>query len=248
MQRSGTFTKTVPTNDGPYLSFNPKITSKDDIGHQPDPDKIELMKSIDPPLSSTWVIWEQRKQSEDSKDYADAMKQTVSFSTVKEFWACWNHLPQPSMLLSGKKFIRDIDGQRHIIDSLAIFRKGVQPEWEDPENCKGAHFLVTLKPNLGGGLIDELWNNVVLGMVSDSIKPASMITGVRLVDKLAGAKPVLRIELWFNKFDQETMQGGQGDAYDLRGSFESCMRLKLDGQEKQVSWGRTDIKPHFATK
>mmetsp|Transcript_84769 Transcript_84769/g.245091 ORF Transcript_84769/g.245091 Transcript_84769/m.245091 type:complete len:252 (-) Transcript_84769:139-894(-) len=248
MSRSGTFTKSAPVDDGPYLSFNKNMTSEKDLGPEPDAETLEQMKQVDPELSATWVIWEQHKQSKDSsKDYAEAMKQIVSFSTAKEFWGCWSHLPQPSELLEGKKFVRETRGSRDIVDSIAIFRKGIQPEWEDPQNANGGHFQLTLKPGkVTGGLIDELWNNVVLGMVSDYIEPASMITGVRLVDKLdaKGNKAVLRIELWFNEMDDESKSGGQGKVYDLRGSFERCIRMGMDGRDKPVSWGNTDLRPH----
>lgn len=244
MSRSGTFSKSALVNDGPYLSFNKNVTADKELGPKPEVETLEHMKEVDPELSGTWVIWEQHKQS---KDYSDAMKQIVNFSTVKEFWGCWSHLPQPSELLEGKKFVRESGGSRNIVDSIAIFRKGIQPEWEDPQNANGGHFQLTLKPGkLSAGLIDELWNNVVLGMVSDSIEPASMITGARLVDKLdgKGLKAVLRIELWFNELDDESRSGGQGKVYDLRGSFERCIRMGIDGRDKPVTWGNTDMRPH----
>lgn len=229
------------------MSFNTKVTDTADLGEVESSEELERMKKTDPKLSCVWTVWEQHKQQPGGQKggYSDAMKQTISFGTVKEFWACWNHLPQPSELLDGKKFVREVNGVRSIIDSLAIFRKGVAPEWEDPQNANGGHFLITLKPQLGGGAIDELWNNTVLAIVSDAIQPASMITGVRLVDKLDNrGKPVLRIEVWFNEMDQETAAGGQGKVYDLRGSFEKCLRLGLDGKERPASWGRMDLKPH----
>lgn len=55
---------------------------------------------------------------------------------------------------------------------------------QDPQNANGGHFQLTLKPRLPAAIIDELWNNVILGMISDAIEPASMLTGARLVDKL----------------------------------------------------------------
>uniref|UniRef100_A0A6U6J7R8 Uncharacterized protein n=1 Tax=Zooxanthella nutricula TaxID=1333877 RepID=A0A6U6J7R8_9DINO len=242
----GLFSKEIPAEDGPYLSLNPSVTDRKELGPEPSADVYSKMKMADPKLSASWTIWEQHKQSKDRKgEYSDAMKQTVTFGTVKEFWACWNHIPQPSVLLNGKKFIRESDGHRTIIDSLAIFKKGVLPEWEDPENANGGHFQLTLKPQLPAGIIDELWNNIVLGMVADAIEPASMITGCRLVDKLDNKlKPILRIEVWFNEMDDDTLNGGQGKVYDLRGSFERCIRLGLDGRERKVCWGRTDLKPH----
>ena len=149
-------------------------------------------------------------------------------------------MPQPSELLDGKRITRDNailagfilflrrgqgGGSQTPIDAIMIFKDGVRPEWEDPLNASGGHFQahlsaqlhrpseVQLKPNVGGAQIDEYWNNIVLGMVGGTIDPYDMITGVRLVDKLSGAKALLdrrenrldqaagllRIELWFSR-------------------------------------------------
>merc|ERR1719277_1607864 len=95
------------------------------------------------------------------------------------------------------------EGVYNAVEALMIFRDGVRPEWEDEANASGGHFQFQLKPVLGGGQIDEYWNNLVLGMIGATIKPADMITGVRLVDKLSGARAsdVIRIEVWFTRID-----------------------------------------------
>lgn len=233
----------------PALSFNPKITPQESgvWGETPSAEAMEQMRKGDPPLLSTWTVWEQHVLSKaDKSQYADATKQSVSFSTVKDFWAIWNHLPQPSELLDGKRFVREGNGtSRTVVDSLMLFRKGVKPEWEDPQNARGGHFQIILPPRLGGALIDELWNSIVLGMVGGAIEPADMVTGVRLVDKLdQKLKPALRIELWFNDMDENDT----GSLYKLKGSFERCLRGNLDGSEKEVTWGYTEQKPHYTQK
>lgn len=230
-----------------YFSLNPKVTEPCRLGAQPDGEDLEKMMASDPKLEHRWVVWEQHKKADKKVDYSDAMRKSATFGTCKEFWSCWNHIPQPSELLDNKKFVRETnDGQKNIIDSLMIFREGVAPEWEDPQNANGGHFQLQLKPQTGAGIIDELWNNIVVGMVSGAIEPAGMLTGARLVDKLdARLKPVLRIELWFNEYDVES--AANGAVYDLRGSLERCMRIGLDGKDKPISWSRTEVKPHASS-
>ena len=41
-----------------------------------------------------------------------------------------------------------------------IFRENIRPEWEDKMNEKGGHFQFQLKANIGGGQVDEYWNNL----------------------------------------------------------------------------------------
>mmetsp|Transcript_123797 Transcript_123797/g.194181 ORF Transcript_123797/g.194181 Transcript_123797/m.194181 type:complete len:234 (-) Transcript_123797:115-816(-) len=225
-----------------YLSFNAKISPEMAEYQAPTEEELQQMKNKDPPLKFTWTIWEQI--SANKKDsYADATHQVASFGTVKEFWKYWNHLPQPSELLDGKKFVRETNGKMNIVDALMVFREGIKPEWEDPVNKTGGHFQFQLKPQLLGGPIDEYWNNIVLGMIGGTIEPAEMVTGVRLVDKLTakqGPKQgAVRIEVWFsNVEDNEKVE-------QLQKNLEKCMGTKLDGSvSSDKAWGKTDKKIH----
>eukprot|EP00493_Phyllostaurus_siculus_P018625 UN18919 len=83
-----------------------------------------------------------------------------------------------------------------------VFREGIKPEWEDPANASGGHFQFQLKDILGGGLIDEYWNNIVLGIVGGTIEPAEMITGARLVDKRQQRNSFVRVEVWFSSYEE----------------------------------------------
>mmetsp|Transcript_71247 Transcript_71247/g.189027 ORF Transcript_71247/g.189027 Transcript_71247/m.189027 type:complete len:240 (-) Transcript_71247:37-756(-) len=230
-----------------FLSFNSKISP--DIGsfQQPSASDLEEMKSKDPPLRYTWTIWEQVAQNpgeKQPKEYSDATHRVASFSTVKGFWKYWNHLPQPSELLDGKKFVREVDGSRSIVDALMVFREGIKPEWEDPVNASGGHFQFQLPASLGGGPVDEKWNNIVLGLVGGSIEPAEMITGVRLVDKivLKSRNPAVRIEVWFSNMDD-------ADKVDLlESNLQKCMAARLDGTCGQPDWGKIERKPHGSQK
>jgi translation initiation factor 4E len=236
-------------NDGltaegvPHLSFNPDITRTEDLPSQLTEDEIRELKNKDPKLLCTWTLWEQRVAAKTKNlDYSGQTKEITSFRTIKEFWACFNHIPQPSILFSGKRYARKERDGDTFVEALMIFKKGVRPEWEDPENAKGGHFQLQIKPNQSGSgaTVDELWNNIVLTMIAGMIEPADMITGIRLVDKLTAKKPCVRIELWFNE-----MEKGQGTrTFDLKDSFEKCMRTATDGTMRPVTWGYTEICEH----
>merc|ERR1719323_2536879 len=87
----------------PFLSFNPQITPDVEIPPQLGPEDLKQMEKNDPKLHYTWTLWEQHVPPKDKenrgKTYEDMTKQSISFSTVKDFWSCWSHLPQPSELL-----------------------------------------------------------------------------------------------------------------------------------------------------
>merc|ERR1719373_1022415 len=170
--------------------------------------------------------------------YSDATHMVSSFSSVQDFWKLWKTLPQPSELLEGKRMIRELDEGVNVIDAIMIFKENIKPEWEDETNAKGGHFQIQFKPSVGGGQIDEYWNNLVLGMVGATIEPANMITGVRLVDKLSGprAANVIRLEVWFTNFEDNAA------VQTLRKNVEKCMGTRLDGSVGSAP--KCDTKPH----
>jgi len=222
-----------------YLSFNPSFNADLKFTTEAEEDSEEMLKK-DLPLRYTWVIWEQIMQSSDGKSaaYSDATHKVSSFSAVQEFWKLWNHMPQPSELLEQKRMVREQPDGLHVIDAVMIFRENIRPEWEDKANADGGHFQFQLKPSIGGGQIDEYWNNLVLGMIGATIEPANMITGVRLVDKLSGPRAVnvIRLEVWFSNYDDTQAVNA------LRRNVEKCMSTRLDGSVSQAP--RCETKSH----
>mmetsp|Transcript_23859 Transcript_23859/g.54523 ORF Transcript_23859/g.54523 Transcript_23859/m.54523 type:complete len:232 (-) Transcript_23859:122-817(-) len=219
-----------------YLSFNENFNSNLKFTTEDSEESEEMLKK-DLPLRYTWAIWEQIMQSSDGKtaQYSDATHKVSSFSSVQEFWKLWNHMPQPSELLEQKRMVREQEDGLHVIDAIMIFRDNIRPEWEDKMNAQGGHFQYQLKPNTGGGQIDEYWNNLILGMIGATIEPANMITGARLVDKLSGprAANVIRLEVWFSNFDDTQAVN------TLRRNVEKCMATRLDGSQGQAPRGET---------
>jgi translation initiation factor 4E len=227
-----------------FLSLNPEVTSESALAQlAPGPlaEELDLFQRSDPQLPCRWVIWEQHVIQKDKRaGYSDTTRESASFSTVKEFWGCWNHLPQPSELLSGKKFVRGYGASSVVVDSLMVFREGVRPQWEHPANVHGGHFQLQLKPELGGGVIDELWNNIVLSCVAGLLEPPEMITGLRLVDRLSSAKPAIRVEVWFDDMDENDT----GRLYRLKGNLERLMATGPTGEPRPRIWGYTEKVAH----
>jgi translation initiation factor 4E len=223
-----------------FLSFNESFNSNLKFTADNSEENEEMLKK-DLPLRYTWSIWEQIMQSNDKSGgnaYSDATHRVAQFSTVQDFWKLWNHMPQPSELLEQKRMVREQPDGLHVIDAIMIFREEVRPEWEDKMNANGGHFQWQIKPNVGGGQMDEYWNNLVLGMIGATIEPANMITGIRLVDKLHGprAANVIRLEVWFTDFDN------QKAVADLKKSVEKCMAMRLDGSIGSAP--KCDTKSH----
>jgi len=108
-----------------YLSFNENFNSGLKFTTDSSEDTEELLKK-DLPLAYTWSVWEQVQSNDKSAQYSDATHKVADCSTVQKFWELyWKRVPQPSELLDGKKFVRETNGNRNIVDALMVFRDGV---------------------------------------------------------------------------------------------------------------------------
>ncbi|GIX63422.1 translation initiation factor E4, putative [Babesia caballi] len=185
---------------------------------------VDLPTSM--PLKNKWVVWEQIVKTHDQRhnsDYKGHTRQLVSFDSVQSFWNLWFNIPQPSELSTTHRLTRECtDGTEHIVDAIMVFRDGIEPMWEDPMNKDGGHFDYRFKfSEVSQMLVDEYWNNIVLGLIGSSMPQADLINGVRLVDKLATKFPVVRIEVWFQNL------GDTNDAMQLMKSVGACMARRL---------------------
>lgn len=222
-----------------YLSFNPSV-----------PDAVNVNECITEeraadqplPLQHTWHVWEQIQRdsshADRTIDYSENTRDLASFSTVQTFWQLWAHIPQPSELLGHKRMIRqDSNGKSHVVDALMIFKEGIKPMWEDPQNATGGHFEYRIAPfQTKAGQLDEYWNNLVLGLVGGTIEHSDYITGIRLVDKLSqGRHPCIRMEVWVKKCDRLIQE-------KLSKNLEKCFATKLDGSLGSAPRG--DWKSH----
>jgi len=69
----------------------------------------------------------------DLNDYEKAIKRVASFGTVEEFWQVYGHMARP--------------GEPSI--DYHLFRTGVKPVWEDPQNRRGGKLVIKCRKGLG---------------------------------------------------------------------------------------------------
>ncbi|EDO08667.1 putative translation initiation factor E4 [Babesia bovis T2Bo] len=223
----------------PMLTFNKKSEDFKRVAELFETSNVDISTPM--PLRNKWVIWEQIVKGQDSRnsnDYKCYTKPLVSFDSVQSFWNLWFNIPQPSELSTTQRLSRECtDGSNHIVDAIMVFRDGIEPMWEDSMNKDGGHFDYRFKPgDVSAATVDEYWNNIVLGLIGCSMPHANLINGVRLVDKLAGRFPVIRIEVWFQNL------GDSNDATQLMKSIGTCMARRLDGSVGVIPKG--DLKWH----
>lgn len=74
----------------------------------------------------------------------------MSFDSVEEFWGIYNNIPKASELPQKSDY--------------HLFKFGVRPEWEDPQNSKGGKWAYQCKDKRSVN-IDDLWLNSVCILV-----------------------------------------------------------------------------------
>jgi translation initiation factor 4E len=259
------------------LSFNPKLVSGSELDNaaqskveidSPIPlrSKWSLWEQLQQNLPQSFVSDSAAHAS--STNYGDLTRKIATIADVQSFWKYFTHLPQPSAILgeSLKVQRQEADGTAHTLAAIMLFRGDIKPEWEDEANKKGGHFQFTLqyertrvakdasfsgKPDVNPGVwlarTDEFWNNLVLGLIGETLEPEDFITGIRLVDKVKppmkpGARPVghLRVEIWFRD------SADKSKISKLEESIEAHLKTRLDGSvSNEVFPGyRLDMRTH----
>jgi len=128
-------------------------------------------------------------------------REVCEFSTVEEFWKYWSFIPRPSEVLYDGKQHKVVDGRT--IDAFSVFKKGIRPEWEDPLNRTGAEF--TWRKTMTPEALDAYWENLVLGLIGETIDADDDVCGCRVVDKSkkGTSRTMFRLELWVKSGNQE---------------------------------------------
>ncbi|TIB87599.1 translation initiation factor eIF4e [Wallemia mellicola] len=103
-------------------------------------------------LRTPWTVWGiHRPPSSKIVDYEKDLIKVASFDSVESFWNTYSYLNPPSTL--------------PVVTDYQLFRSGVRPVWEDPENIKGGKWILRLKK----GIVDQLWEDLVLAIIGGSI-------------------------------------------------------------------------------
>merc|ERR1712198_539823 len=75
-----------------------------------DPEKI-----IKHPLQNAWTLW--FFKNDKSRLWEENQREIITFDTVEDFWALYNHIELASRLSTACDY--------------SLFKKGVRPMWED---------------------------------------------------------------------------------------------------------------------
>lgn len=116
-------------------------------------------------LQRKWVMWYDSPSSSKKVDPANwhsNVKQIVAFETVEDFWSLFNNLMSPSKL--------------QLQSNYHLFKEGVMPAWEDPQNANGGKWVIELqKPERE--LLNTIWLYTILAMIGEAFEDSDDICG-----------------------------------------------------------------------
>ncbi|KPI39718.1 Eukaryotic translation initiation factor 4E-1 [Cyphellophora attinorum] len=107
------------------------------------------------PLLNSWSLWFTKPPSSKGDNWNDLLKEVVQFDSVEEFWGVYNNITAVSDLA--------------VKSDYHLFKKGVRPEWEDPQNKHGGKWSYSFKDKKLVN-IDELWLHAQLAAIGETLE------------------------------------------------------------------------------
>ena len=153
---------------------------------------METAAAPEHPLQRSWSVWEHRKATA-AGDYGSNMTKVCTFNTVEGFWRFMNFTPCPSDIFTTDQGATKYNDRE--VEGISVFKKEVRPEWEDPRNMHGGEFFI--RKTLSVAQLDQWWEDLLLGIIGETVDPTDVITGIRIVDKSTKGKVMYRFEVWF---------------------------------------------------
>ncbi|MCJ1357023.1 MAG: eukaryotic translation initiation factor 4E [Icmadophila ericetorum] len=193
-----------------------------------DPDNFNVKH----PLMNNWTLWFTKPPSGKGDNWNDLLKEVVTFDSVEEFWGVYNNITPTSELA--------------LKSDYHLFKKGVRPEWEDPQNKHGGKWSFQFKDKKDVP-IDELWLHIMLAAIGETLEDdgdgevMGVVVNVR--------KGFYRIGLWTKTVGKSIPGGGDTDVAGGKGrsSEKSVEILKgIGARFKEVLRLRDDEKVDFS--
>ncbi|EDV95694.1 eukaryotic translation initiation factor 4E1 [Drosophila grimshawi] len=112
------------------------------------------------PLEHTWTLW--YLENDRNKSWEEMQNEITSFDMVEDFWSLYNHIKPPSELKIGSDY--------------SLFKKGIQPMWEDDTNKNGGRWVISIG-RCSHMELDKLWLDVLLILIGEAVHYTDEICG-----------------------------------------------------------------------
>ncbi|KAK5110269.1 hypothetical protein LTR62_006122 [Meristemomyces frigidus] len=139
-------------------------------------------------LQNAWTLWFTKPPS-GKQDWNELLKEVISFDSVEEFWGIYNNITPASELAQKSDY--------------HLFKKGVRPEWEDPQNKHGGRWAYTFKG--GKSANDDTWLHIMLAAIGETLEDENDNEVMGVVVNIR--KGFWRVGLWTRTAGQPPKKG-----------------------------------------
>lgn len=170
-------------------------------------------------LRYPWVFWHYRRSKRTTKTWMDCQRVLAELHSLEHFWHFFVRLQCPSVA--------------KINQDYALFKKGIEPMWEDPSNVKGGQwiFLIQKSSDNYRQLVDHVWDEIVLALICSIFKPAIMdlVCGVVFSMRLSS---FTKISVWISDYTAVKELLILGHELKRLANFEECIIFRRNEDMK----------------
>ncbi|EFA84126.1 hypothetical protein PPL_03199 [Heterostelium album PN500] len=113
-------------------------------------------------LANSFYFFYMPKRPKNTSDYLNGLQMIGGgINTVEDFWSYYSHM------------IRPVDEFSSLSD-IYLFKEGIRPVWEDPENQNGGKFVIKVRRNY----TSKWWEDLLLAFVGEQIDGGDTINGI----------------------------------------------------------------------
>ena len=150
-----------------------------------DSENIPPELQVKHPLQNEWTLW--FFKNDRTRSWEENQRSIITFNTVEDFWALYNHIEFASKLASGCDY--------------SLFKSGIKPMWEDDKNRRGGRWLINLDKKQRITCLDNFWLEVMLCLIGETFDDHSQyVNGAVVSVRNKGDK----IGLWLGDASQGT--------------------------------------------
>ncbi len=133
------------------------------------------------------------KQQQTERDWLLDYKTIAVIKDVETFWGVYNNIPSLTDMPAGSIY--------------AMFKNGINPSWEDPENKTGFSWILYGSKNATKAWIHKIYESILLTLIGCQYKYEEYLNGCSFERKAKGDKFVF----WFKSYPKNKFQGNEND-------------------------------------
>ena len=181
------------------------------------------------PLENSWTFWYFKNNRE--AEWKDNLTPLATVEFVEDFWSVYEHLLPVEQLSDGMDYM--------------LFKKGIQPMWEDAHNLNGGRWLFTIEKKTPTKRLMELWLNALISLIGSHYdEESALVNGTVLNIR----HKVNKIALWTNESSNTLAQNRIGKRFkktldiQMPINFEAHNKAELVSVTETTDEHKTDHK------